>query len=66
MTNSIAIKNLTIACEALSRINSARAAEQLDAIQKLLDDEIGTATMEKYRQVKPNQVKPEPEDEIPF
>lgn len=62
--NHIAIKNLSIACEALSRINGERSVEQLSAVQQLLDDEISAAVMEK-RKPKP-RTQAEIDDEIPF
>lgn len=61
--NSLQIKNLSIALEALSRIQQSSIA--FDAIQDLLDEEIAKAKEYNETPIQPVSSR-NPDDDIPF
>jgi hypothetical protein len=63
--NTTAIKNLSIALEALSRINAATTLYY--RVESLLAKEINQATLESEEPRTPPQAAPRnPDDDIPF
>jgi hypothetical protein len=64
MHNSLAIKNLAIALEALSRINAATTLYY--RVESLLEKEINRATLENEEPRTPPPAPPNLDDEIPF
>lgn len=61
---TLRIKNLSIALEALSRINNEGSPNLYDAIAQALEKELGNLSKEQYPELFVN--KADPNDDIPF
>lgn len=63
-TNTVAVKNLAIALEALSRINHPASGNMFEAVENLLDAEISRARKENNEAYKASTNTSD--DDIPF